>query len=256
MSFVVPDWRNEFEYPPNDDSLNLSFWAWQFLRRNSEYQRDWANYVTGLQEMTERLPELTRYMDFERGTIKPDAPEFMHALAKAQPEFFVSNEAWGSISLQSEMGEKWGLCWLENPASWSLSHEGGFITEGGRLLSVALNNHHYGDPDYYTPVFDLRMPVEVLRAQFELILKERDRCIEDGTLTPFSGRPERRRSLFQNYLRVLDARDSGASMLEIASVLAKHQDIDGAKVVRNWYNSANRIRNGDFIQLPIHSVKR
>jgi hypothetical protein len=254
MSFVAPDWRNEFEYPLNDDSLNLSFWAWQFLRRNKEYQRDWSAYVAGLQAMTARIPELTSYVDFGSGTIKQDAPEPMISLANAQPEYALPNEGSGCISRLSEIGEKWGLCWLENPASPSLPREGGFLVEGGVLLSVALNNHHHGDTNYYTPVFDLRMSVDVLRSQFDLILKERDRCVKDRTLTLYPGRPERSRPLFSRYLRALDARDSNVPMLEIANVLLNQRDIDGAKTARNWFNAGNKIRNGDYRGLPVRSV--
>lgn len=35
----LPNWENEEEYPAPDD-LSLRFWAWEFLRRNPDYQAD------------------------------------------------------------------------------------------------------------------------------------------------------------------------------------------------------------------------
>ena len=36
----IADWRNLAEYP-NSDKASLHQWAWEFLRRNPEYQADW-----------------------------------------------------------------------------------------------------------------------------------------------------------------------------------------------------------------------
>ncbi len=35
----LPDWRNESDYPAPDE-LPLRLWAWEFLRRNPEFQKD------------------------------------------------------------------------------------------------------------------------------------------------------------------------------------------------------------------------
>ena len=58
MSFVAPDWRVESEYPSPDQNTGLSFWAWQFLRRNREYNADWNKYSASLNQMAARVPEL------------------------------------------------------------------------------------------------------------------------------------------------------------------------------------------------------
>ena len=40
----LPDWRNAGAYPAPSE-LNLTSWAWQFLRRNPEYQNDVADWL-------------------------------------------------------------------------------------------------------------------------------------------------------------------------------------------------------------------
>ena len=62
MSFDPPDWRTESAYPDPTEKTNLSFWAWEFLRRNEEYQKTWAEYATRLQAMALRVPELAGFV--------------------------------------------------------------------------------------------------------------------------------------------------------------------------------------------------
>lgn len=40
-----PNWQNEYEYPNPDKALIIQ-WAWEFLRRNSNYQNDYLNIDT------------------------------------------------------------------------------------------------------------------------------------------------------------------------------------------------------------------
>jgi hypothetical protein len=40
----LPDWTKQSEYPAATGSSRLE-WAWQFLRRNPEYQRAWERYI-------------------------------------------------------------------------------------------------------------------------------------------------------------------------------------------------------------------
>ena len=40
---TVPQWKDEGTYP-RPDSLNDTFWRWEFLRRRSDYRQDWVKY--------------------------------------------------------------------------------------------------------------------------------------------------------------------------------------------------------------------
>src|SRR5262249_50557503 len=40
----LPDWTNPNNYPDPNNTTRLE-WAWQFLRRNPEYRRLWADWI-------------------------------------------------------------------------------------------------------------------------------------------------------------------------------------------------------------------
>lgn len=40
-----PDWRDDSAYPRTFDDWPLMKWVWEFLRRNREYQADYAKYI-------------------------------------------------------------------------------------------------------------------------------------------------------------------------------------------------------------------
>ncbi len=42
--FIPPDWRDEYSYPANADDWSAEVWAWEFLRRNPEYQKDYEHF--------------------------------------------------------------------------------------------------------------------------------------------------------------------------------------------------------------------
>ncbi|WP_295994047.1 DUF6499 domain-containing protein [Rugamonas sp.] len=56
MSFIAPNWRDESVYAKFSRNDNLTFWAWEFLRRNSVYQADWIT-CQSKPELAELLAE-------------------------------------------------------------------------------------------------------------------------------------------------------------------------------------------------------
>ena len=43
--FIPPNWRDESAYPSKADDLSPSQWAWEFLRRNADYQKDYEHFA-------------------------------------------------------------------------------------------------------------------------------------------------------------------------------------------------------------------
>jgi hypothetical protein len=41
----LPDWKDENKYPDPNEAGNR-VWAWEFLRRNSEYQKLWNEFAS------------------------------------------------------------------------------------------------------------------------------------------------------------------------------------------------------------------
>lgn len=286
MTFIAPDWKDELNYPSPETEKNLSFWAWQFLRRNKTYQAEWKEYADDLYSMAGRLPNVLPFVrtlcdeDFRKSeeakSISNEAWNEMALIAEKQVEWLhfdppllpteTTFDDWMKrVSLLTEsevrftakakaIGKKWGIGRVQNPAR-PVMNPGNKFSTSSTTIKYFVKNPHAGDENYLIQAFDMRLPVDVLRAKFEYILKYREKTIEAGRVNPYKGRPQRSLLLFSKYLRVLDAGDSGAKIPEIAKILLPEQDADGAKkVVRNWINAAKKIKTEDYHVLPAYTV--
>jgi hypothetical protein len=93
--------------------------------------------------------------------------------------------------------------------------------------------------------FDLRSPIEPQLSRAKLLFRVRQRTLK---LPSSDVRP--RIDLFANYLRVLDAKEVGATDTEIAGVLFPRLNADdGVKRVGNFYKRARALRDGSYRQL-------
>ena len=65
----LPDWKDPTAYP-NPENTNAEQWAWEFLRRNSEYQRDYVLWKEAHKGNYQPKGELTHQMieEFNRRT--------------------------------------------------------------------------------------------------------------------------------------------------------------------------------------------
>lgn len=286
MSFIAPDWRDESQYVTHETESDLAFWAWQFLRRNRDYQTDWSNYVSELQRVVECEPKWLAYLQRKNclaevvwGQAAPavsDEWKFAWLAAEHMPIEFVDVDPeplpdertvgeWSARLRKTQgvrggvrpreiaLGEKWGLNFIQNPGLDKLQRSNKFLNDGRSVRLVGDNNTRCDDENFWIPEIDLRYPVEVLRAQFELMLAERERLIGKGLVVPYQGRPQRALQNYRSYLRVLDATDSGVGIPEIAKAILPHQDFDNAKKgVRNWSIAAEKIRSETYITLPVY----
>lgn len=286
MSFIAPDWRDASQYPAPDTETNLVFWAWQFLRRNHDYQTDWSNYISDLQRVVECEPKWLAYLQRKnclaevfRGQEAPTHSEewkFAFLAAEHMPIEFVDvdPEPWpdertvgewsarlrtvqrgrgGVRPREIALGEKWGLNFIQNPGLEKLQRSNGFLNDGRRVRLIGDTNERIDDENFWIPEIDLRYPVEVLRAQFEIMLAERTTLINKGKIVPYEDRPQRALQNYRSYLRVLDATDNGIEIPEIAKTMLPHQDFEGAKKsVRNWSIAAKKIRSDSYVTLPIY----
>ena len=56
------NWRDLTEYPdPKTASANR--WAWEFLRRNLDYEADWQRYASAMRAVASRVPEISQYVE-------------------------------------------------------------------------------------------------------------------------------------------------------------------------------------------------
>lgn len=114
----LPDWTKPEAYP--DHGENASAWAWEFLRRNPEYQKDFADYMSVpwcYPNGGGKTPKL------QRNTYPADDDEMIYFYA--DPPAASPSETVGEYRLrtgaepsrlETALLHKWGLIQLNDPA--------------------------------------------------------------------------------------------------------------------------------------------
>ncbi|TDQ93237.1 transcriptional regulator domain-containing protein [Paraburkholderia silvatlantica] len=119
------DWRDESQYPPSD-LLDASIWAWEFLRRNAEYVRDYAicrDAFVDVPATPYPLDPLTHYL------CEPDptAPDMLYKdYASQHCDHFV-------YPVKDAVRHKWQINQMPDPShTWE----------------ILLNRHPFDSPDH------------------------------------------------------------------------------------------------------------
>lgn len=216
---MKPDWRRVADYP---ERISLQRWAWEFLRRNADYQADFA--AMGLRRDEEGQDDDGDDAVFQR----------VHALAV-----------------------KWGLD-VVAPDPADACPRLRWRTSGATVRQVARGSASVTST---TPTieFDLSRP---LAPQFEsarrILQSRQKRMIREG-LVP---RPQVERAWctkYRTYLRVLDAlSERGFPRQEKVPVpdlefIAEELDARGGVQtanLRKWISAARNLRDGGYRDLP------
>ena len=207
----MPDWKNPADYGFTEE-LASEEWAWQFLRRNPDYQTDWQWFHatwSALEADYGRPPQ----RDFHRWQMDPRA--YRQAVSEQGEAESLLIECW--------MGQKWGfykfpidpaverpqlgteLLWRNVPLTPQLVEEPDADWLGSDLAKVA-----YG--------FDLSQPLapQFEQAQRFLRLLQRQRCNQGSVILET---PRQRQHEWRRYLRYLDAEAAKVSAEQIIEVL-------------------------------------
>ncbi|WP_186114513.1 transcriptional regulator domain-containing protein [Burkholderia gladioli] len=102
------DWTDENNYPP-DDMADASAWAWEFLRRNREYQDDhqkWRDLFADVPARPLGDMPLTHYL-CDPQPVVPDMPYWVYS--QAHPQHSV-------LSIKDHIRLRWGVHALPDPA--------------------------------------------------------------------------------------------------------------------------------------------
>lgn len=192
---------------PEPQSINDTFWRWEFLRRRPDYREDWNTYFPQTYEYDlacSRDPQYpTRY---NKPVFSPDHPAFKARMPNSL--------------------EKYQLSGLPNPAiarPWMLSFDSDYgriyFGQGcdwmaaGEEISLCL-------PDWkVAAVFDLKRPLSAQIAKVRADLSEWQSHQVGRQLERRKCRDE-----WPLYLRVLDAVESGVPFRNIGRVLFALQD--------------------------------
>ncbi len=189
--------------------LDARQWAWEFLRRNADYQADWAWFQScwsALEYDYGRAPQ----RDFQRW--KQDARAFRE------------NDAGDRLLIECWMGERWGLAkFPPNP-----QHDALQLGEalGWRHRPVNSRLLFAGDPLPATDSlhrvldFDLGLPIAPqLEAARRTLAAQLQALRHGGAAVPHNVKNQA--SSWRSCLRILDAHVAGASTQAMAACLCE-----------------------------------
>jgi len=276
----LPNWKGEtsYNFPESD---NLTLWAWEFLRRNPEYQRAWQeNYVEGRLKWV--LENANKMESGSNDELKKSNKEKEHCFESR----FCDPPA-----LHGETEYQWlARVGKGRTTPWGVHLASQFKLDGPHLCNPAKNFHSISDlwahrisstnrvsftnswgPSFLVaPVdsnqtvgsmkpekpgdvivrFDLNQPIARQWKKIKDELEVRKEYLkEQGVLS--SKDKKRHVHLYPSYLRVLDGEASGASVSEMASVIFPNKDNryaveSGDKTVRNSLKAAKKLRDEGY----------
>ena len=218
------NWMDKETYP-GPDSLNDTFWRWEFLRRRSDYRADWAKYFPKTYEYDLACSKDPAYpARYKKPVFSPDHPAFKARMPNSLEKYHLSGlpnpaiaKPW-MLSFDSE----YGRIYFGQGPDWMA---------GGEEVSLCL-------PEWKVAVvFDLKRP---LNAQLEKVKRD----LQEWQSHQVGRKLERRkcRDEWPLYLRVLDAVELGVSPAEIGRVLFHLSDQEEAKArVEQLHKQATQI---------------
>lgn len=245
----LPDWADESAYP--DASHSSRLWAWEFLRRNLEYQADYQRF-TSVPSTVIADDGVSVWSAKWSGTFSVDEDtKFFHCDPPALPGETVSEyeqrhsgKEFILENLEEHLLKKWGVSTLNDPAGEDISMGGygdgfglpphflEFESEsdvpfddplrfeggggGGRRVTLRCGPDAVTDHLSHLFVrFDARYPLDRQIEEVRSLYESRRRLLEEHSfalVNPVGPQLSRLRG----YLRIFDAKWHGATHREIA----------------------------------------
>ncbi len=229
----LPDWKDPTAYP-NPKDTTTEQWAWEFLRRNPEYQSDYVLWK--------------------------EAHEGSY-----QPEGEATHQMFEELNRRIGLHKKYGLyAAMTDPARSEL--------DGVAHLSAKYTNSLFYMPPVngvnplehitmvptshkdFTIKFDLERPIkpQIERAQ-TLLEKWQKTFKEQGKINVNNQRNSV--EMYPSFLRVLDAEASEIGIPEMASIIYPEEDNSKtayavSKKIRNNLKAAKKLRDSDYLFIP------
>ena len=229
--FWLPDWTDPNNYPDPTNTSRLE-WAWQFLRRNQEYQRLWAKLIKPHYDpalVDASLARADREAGFRSVSNRPRLPEELEL-----DEFL---QGFGIYTVPPDPSEPRAKLRFK---STRFAQSGRRGTAPGWVYKITTTL----DDDEVLIWFDLDRPIETqLKKAKELLTRS---AAKKGH-RQFRFRPEQ----YAKYLRLLDAKAVDARSSNIAKLIYPrvkntYPDYEGKRRVRDELKIAERLRDRDF----------
>lgn len=196
-----PDWRDPEQYP-DPESTSMLQWAWEFLRRNPEYQKDyerWAALPTVYSDGALFEEDLTE--THKGGQIGSKEQALFDALPA---KYWVMKMADPAQPFDDDVRERLAFNSFHGPA-WAFYHPN--MSEPQKLEA--------SEPGDVLMRFNVAIPIPVQLRRAQPVL-ERLQELNKGSDLVQPINPRAQRNLYPCHLRILDARAAGVSVPEIA----------------------------------------
>ena len=213
----LPDWKDSKNYP-NPDEADNSQWAWEFLRRNENYQADYQKYSTQPRQGFLPLELRQKYgLDANSAFLNPASSSYWEVLDE-NPLQMISLRFRGT-TLKVTTPE--------------------FDEESQRYIGQVRTDQE----DVFAIHFDLHAQIKPQILQVEKYLLEKCKVKQCNGRNP---------GLLLTYLRLLDAQQVGISKPDMVNVLFKDKEGDsGKRSVENGLIAATTLRDHGYRHLYI-----
>jgi len=230
------DWTKEESYEFTKNLSNLQ-WAWEFLRRTPEYIQDWQMAPSEQKQYIEHKSEQASWINPHKNpfaVLSPPCPDN------------VSREEWAltpGVSIDSPL-RAYGLKWClsqeiqdpqtDQPPNFAEPKSVEIVT-WECVQDYFEEPHEEADlliqkPRHLIVAIDLNSPLDSINAEIRCAV-ETERIFREQTKNS-----QRKSKLWQLYLRVLDAHNSGATQQAIGDILlTKIHDSEQRKIKINKY---------------------
>lgn len=227
-----PEWEEAADYDSYADFSDSAL-AWEFLRRNVHYRRDWA-----------RLEDYRKHGQQERRTGRDEVLNLQRSICKkysiadgemppnpfhGPPPLFVEGKAAGERSCS-------GFEWLEI-----------FVAEEP-LKGKPLRTHEASSP-YITVRLALDCPLEPQIKELKRVVQAIRKASRISVQAPIVQRPSRQESLYPEYLRLLDAAALGVRQREMAERIYPRTVEESMEKIRRQLRIARRLSAGGYLRI-------
>lgn len=269
----ISDYKNEKNYIYNKDT-SMWQWAFEFLRRNHDYQNDVQYYLDVCNSVVDGfnpfLPPDLEIKQLENYYERLD--EMVRHYEPPIKEGETENEWWVRLASEKQSGKstplniwlaaKWGLSDLFYPYSeFSLSNvsfkdAASKVTIAGHGWFADKKNTLVSAADKQAFVINYNLPLlPQLAAIKSYAVRYKQWLTKELNLKP-QPNIRNRSKLYNIYLRCLDAADSGLSESQMAKIICPHKsnnypDYYGTKTISDYLDAAKKLRDHSYIYLPL-----
>jgi Family of unknown function (DUF6499) len=274
--FTRPDWTNEAAYA-HIKNASLNEIAWEFLRRNPEYDASWQTFAAYLRSLVSPGTELARYVEWELSPSRSDHAlnalgdsTQVAALKNSLTKLMIGRDVPEPWNTNSE--KEWGLNADPHPNAKFAEIYGDFedaidtvsILNGCQLAghgevysrNFPQGSHTRSNSNWLILQIDLCPPLEAIQASVMNAIKEqRESRIEKGHLIPIRSRTLAK-TKYVEYLRILDGMAAIDSISSVAQTIAPNEPNDYPdkkrdKRFRAALNEARRLQATGYKTLPL-----